>query len=164
MAKNITVIGENGNILYSTYPKRAKGLVKKGRAHWVSEEVIRMRADNEEANEMANNIYEIFDNQISKMQEQLRGEQPETAAPVRIQILKTMETFRAQEQGTKIIDLVSAQLKAMQESMDKEPYSEDNAAAREATRQEMLSLMKSLMNNGQEAEVKKEAIKDIETV
>ena len=39
------------------------------------------------------------------MQEQLRGEQPETAAPVRIQILKTMETFRAQEQGTKIIDL-----------------------------------------------------------
>ena len=52
----------------------------------------------------------------------------------------------------------------MQESMDKEPYSEDNAAAREATRQEMLSLMKCLMNNGQEAEVKKEAIKDIETV
>lgn len=60
MAKNITVIGENGNILYSTYPKRAKGLVKKGRAHWVSEEVIRMRADNEEVNEMANNIYEIL--------------------------------------------------------------------------------------------------------
>ena len=67
----------------------------------MSEEVIRMRADNEEVNEMANNIYEIFDNQISKMQEQLRGEQPETAAPVRIQILKTMETFRAQGAGNK---------------------------------------------------------------
>lgn len=108
MAKNITVIGENGNI-YSTYPKRAKGLVKKGRAHWVSEEVIRMRADNEEVNEMANNIYEIFDNQISKMQEQLRGEQPETAAPVRIQILKTMETFphRSREQKLSTLYLPS---------------------------------------------------------
>ena len=63
----------------------------------MSEEVIRMRADNEEVNEMANNIYEIFDNQISKMQEQLRGEQPETAAPVRIPVSYThLDVYKRQ--------------------------------------------------------------------
>ena len=163
MAKNITVIGENGNI-YSTYPKRANGLIRKGRAYWVSEDVIRMRAENEEANEMANNIYEILDNQISKMQEQLRDETPEAAAPVRIQILKTMENVRAQEQKAALMDFVAAQLKTMQESMDKEPYSEENSFAREETRQEMLSLMKELIKEAPRSEAKKEAPKDTETV
>lgn len=86
MTKNITVIDENGNIVGSTYPKRADGLVKKGRARWISDTAVCMRADEKEseANEMAVNIYEVFDNQISKLQEQLRDENAETAVPVRI--------------------------------------------------------------------------------
>lgn len=38
--KNIIVIDENGNELEATYPKRAKGLVKKGRARFLDENTI----------------------------------------------------------------------------------------------------------------------------
>jgi hypothetical protein len=147
MTKNITVIDEKGNILYSTYPKRAVGLIKKGRARRVSKNTIRLcdRSVDREENEMAANIYEVFDNQISKMQEQLRDADTETAMPVRIQILKSMEAFRAQEQENKVIDMVREQLEAMQKALNEEAVTAENAAAREVTRQQMLSLMAQLV-------------------
>ncbi|MGN1116589.1 MAG: hypothetical protein ACI4TH_08475 [Candidatus Ornithomonoglobus sp.] len=150
MTKNITVIDENGNIVGSTYPKRADGLVKKGRARWISDTAVCLRAveKESEANEMAVNIYEVFDNQISKMQEQLRDETAETAMPVRMQILKTMEVFRAQQQGEKVIDLVKTQLDMMQESLKNEPATPENALARETTRQKMLGIIEKLLDNG----------------
>lgn len=150
MTKNITVIDENGNIVGSTYPKRADGLVKKGRARWISDTAVCMRADEKEseANEMAVNIYEVFDNQISKLQEQLRDENAETVMPVRMQILKTMEAFRSQQQSEKIIDLVRTQLDAIQESLKNEPALPENALARETTRQKMLGIIEKLLDNG----------------
>lgn len=149
MIKNITVIDENGNIVGSTYPKRADGLVKKGRARWISDTAVCLRADEKEseANEMALNIYEVFDNQISKMQEQLRDADIKEAEAVRIQILKTMEVFRAQQQGEKIIDLVKTQLDMMQETLKNEPATSENTVARDTTRQKMLGLMEKLLDN-----------------
>ena len=38
--KNIIVVDENGNAYEATYPKRAKGLVKKGRARFIDENKI----------------------------------------------------------------------------------------------------------------------------
>ena len=38
--KNVTVIDEQGNIIGATYPKRAKGLIKKGRARTIDENTI----------------------------------------------------------------------------------------------------------------------------
>jgi len=38
--KNVKVVDEKGNILEATYPKRAKGLVKSGRARFVDENTI----------------------------------------------------------------------------------------------------------------------------
>ena len=38
--KNIIVVDENGNEYEATYPKRAKGLVKNGRARFISENKI----------------------------------------------------------------------------------------------------------------------------
>lgn len=148
MTKNITVVDENDNILESTYPKRAKGLIKKGRAQWVSDSVIRLCAQSKkEENEMADNIYEILDNQLSKMQEQLRDAEDSEATSVRIQILKTLEVFRAQEQGAKLIDIVKEQLDAMQKSLDKEDaFTPENILARETTRQKMLDIIGSLIN------------------
>lgn len=148
MTKNITVTDENNNILESTYPKRAKGLVKKGRAEWVNDSVIRLCAQSkEEDNNMADTIYEILDNQLSKMQEQLKDTSDEAAAPVRIQILKTLETFRAQEQGATLINIVNEQLDAMQKSLDKEEaLTPENIIARETTRQKMLDIIGSLIN------------------
>jgi hypothetical protein len=40
--KNITVVGPQNEQLQGTYPKRAKGLVKKGRAYFVSPDTIKM--------------------------------------------------------------------------------------------------------------------------
>lgn len=40
MTKNISVIDPQGNVYEATYPKRAKGLVKKGRARFVDETTI----------------------------------------------------------------------------------------------------------------------------
>ncbi len=40
MEKNITVVDEQGNIIGTTYPKRAKGLVKKGRARYIGGNAI----------------------------------------------------------------------------------------------------------------------------
>ncbi len=150
MTKNITVIGENGNILYSTYPKRADGLVKKGRAQRISGTAIRLCASPEakkEDNEMAANIYELFDNQLSKMQEQLRDDDSDNAADVRIQILKTLETLKTQEQTDKVIGIIEAQLFAIQASLASDTAPE-NPAAREVTLQKMLELMEKLIDSG----------------
>ena len=147
MKKNITVTDSNGKILYSTYPKRAKGLVKKGRAEWIGEDVISMLApslNEKEIAEMAN-IYEILDNQLSKLQEQLREVDEQEAAPVRIQILKTLEEFKIQEQRTEAVKLVGAQVEAMQAALNAEEATAENAAAREVTRQKMIELMEKML-------------------
>ena len=152
MEKNITVIGENGDILYGTYPKRAKGLVRKGRAHWVSDSAIRLcasgkgRHENKEESTMANNIYEVFDNQLSKMQEQLRDTGEAASVPVRCRILDTMEFFRAAEQKDRLITLIEKQLSAMQAAMEGEVSVPEDTAARETTRQKMLELMEKLLD------------------
>ena len=154
MTKNVTVVDENGNILESTYPKRAKGLVKKGRAHWVSDSIIRLCAQSKkEEAEMANNIYEILDNQITKMQEQLNDADNEWAAGVRIQILKTLEVFRAQEQGAKLISIIETQLNALQESLKTyDTFTPENVLARETTNQKIIELLEKLININQNTE------------
>ena len=145
MAKNVSVIDENGITQGSTYPKRAAGLVKKGRALWIDDETICLCATKKEERQM--NLYEVFDNQISKMQEQLREADEKEAMPVRIQILKTMETFRAQEAGSKLLDMITEQLTSMQEALNAEPPTPENSAAREVTRQKMLDLLAGLRDN-----------------
>lgn len=40
IAKNVIVVDSQGNILEATYPKRAKGLVKNGRARFIDENKI----------------------------------------------------------------------------------------------------------------------------
>ena len=145
MAKNVSVIDENGITQGSTYPKRAAGLVKKGRALWIDDETICLCATKKEERQM--NLYEVFDNQISKMQEQLREADEKEAMPVRIQILKTMETFKAQEAGSKLLDMITEQLTSMQEALNAEPPTPENSAAREVTRQKMLDLLAGLRDN-----------------
>ncbi|MDO5396949.1 MAG: hypothetical protein Q4G33_03385 [bacterium] len=147
MIKNITVTDENGKILYSTYPKRAKGLVKKGRAKWIGDTAISMLGPSvkeKETKEMAN-IYEILDNQLSKLQEQLRDAEEQEATAVRIQILKTLEEFKVQEQRTETAKLIGAQLDAMQAALNAEEVTSENTSAREATRQKMLELMEKML-------------------
>lgn len=153
MTKNITVTDENGNKVGSTYPKRALGLVKKDRARWINADTICLCARDMEETTMANNFYEIFDNQITKMQEQIRDDNSETAMPVRMQILRTMETFRAQEQGTKILEMIKDHLDFLKSDLAKtynidfsNPANGMAFVSREETKQKMLSLMEKLIN------------------
>ena len=75
MPKTIAVVDEQGRIYEATYPKRARGLVKKGRARFLSENVIclacppDMQHDSEEKR-MSNTvtIEQIFE-QINKVVE-----------------------------------------------------------------------------------------------
>ena len=74
--KNVIVVDEQGNEYEATYPKRAKGLVKSGRARFVGENKICLACppDKSEENKMMdNNILttrEIFE-QITILQKQL---------------------------------------------------------------------------------------------
>ena len=57
IAKNIVVVDEQGNYYEATYPKRAKGLVKNGRARFIDENTICLACPpyNMEDNNMSNN-------------------------------------------------------------------------------------------------------------
>ena len=46
MIKNICVIDNKDNLVASTYFKRAKQLVKKGRAKWLNEDKIKLIVSN----------------------------------------------------------------------------------------------------------------------
>ena len=77
--KNIIVVDEQGNEYEATYPKRAKGLVKSGRARFVDENKICLACppkDYLEDNNMSENIkseslynVEYILSQITKIQE-----------------------------------------------------------------------------------------------
>ena len=62
MEKNIEVVDEAGNVYEPTWPKRAKGLVKHGRARFVSENRICLACppDNEMEDKPMSNVERIF--------------------------------------------------------------------------------------------------------
>ena len=76
--KNVIVVDEQGNILEATYPKRAKGLVKKGRARFISENMICLARPPQktEENEMSNtqnkfdNLEILIDKYVSEHKEE----------------------------------------------------------------------------------------------
>ena len=75
--KNVIVVDEQGNEYEATYPKRAKGLVKNGRARFVGENKICLACPpdkNLEEENMANNINknQVF-NQITELQKSLES-------------------------------------------------------------------------------------------
>ncbi len=77
MAKNVIVVDEQGNEYEATYPKRAKGLVKNGRARFVAENKICLACPPNEFLEeqkmsdklTLNQIY----NQITELQKQMES-------------------------------------------------------------------------------------------
>ena len=92
MEKNVTVVDEQGHVYGATYPKRAKGLVKNGRARFVDENTICLACPPNqilEDTEMSENINmnentnqndvltekEVFD-QIVLLQKQLTENSP----------------------------------------------------------------------------------------
>lgn len=73
--KNIIVVDEYGNELHRTYARRAKGLIKKGRAHFVGDDTICLTDPSglHEEEQTVNTdltIREIF-TQMTQLQQQL---------------------------------------------------------------------------------------------
>lgn len=68
IAKSINVIDENGNSLEPTYLKRAKGLVKNGRARWIGDKSIcintTIKSELMEVKNMDKQVFEYIKEQI----------------------------------------------------------------------------------------------------
>jgi hypothetical protein len=78
ITKNIAVLDGSGQTLEPTYTKRAKGLVKHGRARWVNEDTIALTCppfDNKEDTHMDEIKYE---SQEAQTTEDSRGEMSQT--------------------------------------------------------------------------------------
>lgn len=76
ITKNILVIDENGNSLEPTYMKRAKGLVKNGRARWVDDKSICLNTTTcppqiEEDTVMDSEVFEYIKEQIEFLKQDL---------------------------------------------------------------------------------------------
>lgn len=142
MTKNITVIDENGIITGSTYPKRASGLVKKGRAHWIGENTICLCAHNTEGNKMSDKIYDIIDNQFSKLQDRL--DRIDNADMVSISMIKSLTEMQSRSRE---LDIVEKQLGALNEIMGRETAAPDAKTAyeRELTKHKILDVLSEML-------------------
>lgn len=69
MEKNVLVVDENGKEYGATYPKRAKGLVKHGRARFIDENTICLACPPK---------YELEDNNMSENKTQNNQTKPQT--------------------------------------------------------------------------------------
>lgn len=79
MEKNVIVVDEQGNEYGATWPKRARGLVKNGRARFLSENKICLACPPEidlEDNEMTENATQTID--MAYIFEQIRAIQNQT--------------------------------------------------------------------------------------
>ena len=119
--KNVIVIDERGNEYEATYPKRAKGLVKNGRARFVDENKICLACPPDktlEENNMSNNISknQIF-NQIAELQKSLESIDKFL---FKIQCVTDSQSFVEQEDGEPITldylpDVAMEKIKAIRE-------------------------------------------------
>jgi len=58
ITKNIKVVDERGNIYEATYPRRAKGLVKHGRARFIDENTLCLARPPKKSEDIMENINE----------------------------------------------------------------------------------------------------------
>ena len=81
IAKNIVVVDEQGNYYEATYPKRAKGLVKNGRARFIDENTICLACP----------PYDMEDNNISNNTENMAIETKPTEKLTMDYVLEQIE-------------------------------------------------------------------------
>jgi hypothetical protein len=146
MTKNVTVVDEQGNQHGATYPKRAKGLVKNGRARFVDENTICLACPpNEilEDTEMSENINinentnqnavltekEVFD-QIVLLQKQLTEQ--------------SLTSLHPQREGTlrEILELYKQMYHDLQQEKREQKMAEPESEAFAQKRKEFLNFVR----------------------
>ena len=119
--KNVIVVDEQGNEYEATYPKRAKGLVKNGRARFVGENKICLACPPDkilEENNMSNNINKnLIFNQIVELQKRLESVDKMLFS---IQCVTDSQSFVDQEDGEPVTldylpDVAMEKIKAIRE-------------------------------------------------
>ncbi len=108
--KNISVVDEQGNEYEATYPKRAKGLVKSGRARFISENRICLAsppAKLSEVNNMENinnkaNLQEVKKETAIVVNEAPAAEKPASAKYTLDYALEQLEKIREEEKAFSI--------------------------------------------------------------
>ena len=132
--RNITVVDTQGNQYEATYPKRAKGLVKKGRARFVDETTICLaRPPYHTEDEMENNK-----NTTSLPESENKNVQFDAAY-----VMAKIEQIMAESEHLhKALEVITAQ------PMDGSVVLGigNMIEARERTNQEMISLLKHILN------------------
>lgn len=163
MTKNVNVVDDLGNRYVPTYAKRAKGLVKNGRARWVDENTICLACppddiDLEDA-KMENKINPIENMQVEKVN-------PNLAATLKVaekigvgngvtvrDILDRMDKIIAQgdafmEVVQQIKDIpVNESPEGGQDGANRAMAIGDIYRAREATNQKMLAMLETMYND-----------------
>lgn len=166
MTKNVNVVDDLGNRYVPTYAKRAKGLVKNGRARWVDENTICLACPPDDMNledaKMENKINPI-ENIVVEQNEKIN---PNLAATLKVaekignrnsisvtDILDRMDKIIAQ--GDKLADVVQ-QIKDLpvnespeggQDGANRAMAIGDIYRARETTNQKMLAMLETMYND-----------------
>lgn len=149
MEKNVTVVDEKGNVIGATYPKRAKGLVKKGRARYVDENVISLACPADIHSE------EMMENKIEATEEiQVANEQTKDNELTAREILDRID--KIQRDTSELRNAINA-LQLMNDGDNAGPGSPGNTAGvakaqaiadvvrcRETTNQQLLAFYESV--------------------
>ncbi|MBE6683405.1 MAG: hypothetical protein E7595_04535 [Ruminococcaceae bacterium] len=160
MAKNVIVVDEQGNEYGATYPKRAKGLVKNGRARFIDENKICLACPPKEflednMNENINTANETNENKNASLYtmdyclSQIEKIQSETAYinEVLAELSKVSECnneFVAQERMKALVDAVRCRETTNQKLLDF--YVKMYEDLRESTETVLMETQKSLLH------------------
>jgi len=150
--KNIVVVDEHGNFYESTYPKRAKGLVKNGRARFIDENTICLVSlpnENVEDKLMSDIVMNDFNSEIN-----------ETAVSAELIMNQIFEQIKMIISQTEHLNHAFQILGNMPESSNAEAYSVGDIVGqakaeslasivrdREATNQLTLKLLEKMYND-----------------
>lgn len=141
--KNVIVVDSQGNILEATYPKRAKGLVKNGRARFIDENKICLACPpkNLEDNKMTDKMMDMTTGEVIEM---TSGE-PKLSVEY---ILAQLEKISSQ---TAYLNEAIAQISGMQVTGSGDIGTQGKASAiadvvkcRETTNQKLISLYEKM--------------------
>ena len=141
MEKNIAVIDAEGNVYEATWPKRARGLVKSGRARFVDANricllrppQIDLEDESMEQNSTALTAREIFD-QIVKLQEDLKNIRETTEL---IQTIRDTNQSNGNDSVELDTQVVVAKIDALVDVFE----------SREGTYQQMLSVYEKMYDD-----------------
>ncbi len=174
MIKNVAVIDDRGNRYEATYPKRAKGLVKNGRARFVDENTICLACPPDKSEdirmsenmglEILNSIKEQFGDKISAGSDAIGQEHGEGQGRQQKNGMSREIVERILEQIAHFPSDDSYIVELKENEFDDDDVVVNIVQCREITRQKQLELYKAILEKAleNEANAQTNAVKHLE--